>query len=172
MNCTPSLSVCCLTTSFLGRSITGLAFAMSLQGCVVPAATPDESKPAAPVNSVGKTASKPVTGTAGSDKREVPERVASPAQQAFNSGVEAYDKGDFNNAIKRFGAPEIIAADKTIQLAALKYSAFSYCVTKRQTLCTQQFVKALKLDPSFELAAGEKGHPLWAQAFERAKKTR
>ncbi|MFD2272052.1 hypothetical protein ACFS07_15030 [Undibacterium arcticum] len=34
--------------------------------------------------------------------------------------------------------------------------AFSYCVTTRMTLCRQQFDKALKLDPSFDLDAGEK----------------
>ena len=104
------------------------------------------------------------------EKHEEP--VISAAQQALAAGVDAYNKGDFNNAIKRLEAAEIATADKATQLTALKYSAFSYCVTKRQTLCIQQFVKAFKLDPSFELAAGEKGHPLWTQAFDRAKKTK
>jgi hypothetical protein len=48
--------------------------------------------------------------------------------------------------------------------------AFSYCVTSRQTLCRQQFEKALKIDPAFDLAPGEKGHPLWGAVFDRAKK--
>jgi hypothetical protein len=43
-------------------------------------------------------------------------------------------------------------------------------VTSRQTLCRQQFDKALKLDPSFDLEPGEHGHPLWGPVFTKAKK--
>jgi Tfp pilus assembly protein PilF len=95
------------------------------------------------------------------------------AQTALNEGIDFYDKGDFNGAIKRLSnAPEIWSADKSVQTKALKYMAFSYCVTSRQLLCKQQFEKALKLDPSFDLAPGEKGHPLWGSVFDRAKKGR
>jgi hypothetical protein len=93
------------------------------------------------------------------------------AQTALNEGIALYDKGDFNGAIKRLSnAPEIWSADKSVQTRALKYMAFSYCVTSRQLLCKHQFEKALKLDPAFDLAPGEKGHPLWGAVFERAKK--
>ena len=93
------------------------------------------------------------------------------AQTALNEGIDLYDKGDFNGAIKRLSnASEIWTSTKGIQTQALKYMAFSYCVTSRQTLCRQQFEKALKLDPHFDLAPGEKGHPLWGSVFERAKK--
>lgn len=93
------------------------------------------------------------------------------AQTVLNEGISLYDKGDFNGAIKRLStAPEIWSADKSVQTRALKYMAFSYCVTSRQLLCRQQFEKALKLDPAFDLAPGEKGHPLWGSVFERAKK--
>ena len=61
-------------------------------------------------------------------------------------------------------------ADTALQLEALKYAAFSYCVTRRVTLCRQQFAKAFKLDKSFDLSPGEKGHPLWTPSFERARK--
>jgi hypothetical protein len=43
-------------------------------------------------------------------------------------------------------------------------------VTQRTTLCRQQFAKAFKLDKSFDLSPGEKGHPLWTPSFERARK--
>lgn len=147
-----------------------LTIAAFLQGCAAPGGTPDPANPAITAATPAKPAARPAGSPAAAEKRDAPEPVATPAQQALASGIEAYNKGDFNNAIKRLGTPEILAADKTTQLAALKYTAFSYCVTKRQTLCYQQFVKALKIDPAFELAAGEKGHPLWTQAFERAKK--
>lgn len=93
------------------------------------------------------------------------------AQTALNEGIHLYDKGDYNAAIKRLSnSPEIWSSEKAIQTRALKYMAFSYCVTSRQTLCRQQFDKALRIDPNFDLAPGEKGHPLWGSVFERAKK--
>ena len=94
----------------------------------------------------------------------------SAGQLALNDGIALYNKGQFNEAIKRLGAPEIGAGGKATQLAALKYMAFSYCVTNRATLCRQQFEKAVKLDPAFDLAPGEHGHPLWGPQFARARK--
>ena len=141
-----------------------------LQGCAAPGATSADAAAAATAPNAGKAGTKPAVSVVPAEKRDAPQPVLTPAQQALALGVEAYNKGDFNNAIKRLGVPEIATADKTTQTSALKYSAFSYCVTKRQTQCYQQFVKAFKLDRSFELAAGEKGHPLWTAAFERARK--
>lgn len=94
----------------------------------------------------------------------------SPDQAALKDGIDLYNNGDYNAAIKRLGTPEITSGPKATQLAALKYTAFSYCVTSRPTLCRQQFKKALKLDPGFDLAPGEYGHPLWGPVFTRAKK--
>lgn len=94
-------------------------------------------------------------------------------QVALQEGIELYNKGDFNGAIRRLGATEITAGgNKARQLEALKYQAFSYCVTSRKTLCGKQFEKALKLDPAFDLAPGEHGHPLWGPVFTRLKKAR
>jgi hypothetical protein len=103
-----------------------------------------------------------------------PSRPAPPAadQVALQEGIDLYNKGDFNGAIKRLGAPEITAGSKARQLEALKYQAFSYCVTARKTLCGKQFEKALKLDPAFDLAPGEHGHPLWGPVFTRLKKSK
>ena len=96
-------------------------------------------------------------------------RVA--AQAALNDGIGLYNECDYQGAVKQLGsASEIWAADKATQTEALKYMAFSYCVTARPVLCRNQFEKALKLDPTFDLAQGEKGHPLWGPVFERLKK--
>ncbi|MFC5473305.1 TssQ family T6SS-associated lipoprotein [Paraherbaspirillum soli] len=98
-----------------------------------------------------------------------PEPSAPPA--ALNDGISLYNKGSYNAAIKRLSnAPEIWSAGKSTQTEALKYMAFSYCVTSRKQLCKQQFQKALKLDPAFDLAPGEKGHPLWGPVFTQAKR--
>jgi tetratricopeptide (TPR) repeat protein len=96
-----------------------------------------------------------------------------PAQAALNEGVDLYNKGAFPAAIKHLTDAGVIwSGDKVIQVEAYKYLAFSYCVTSRQALCKQQFEKALKLDPTFELGRGEKGHPLWGPVFEKAKNTK
>jgi hypothetical protein len=141
-----------------------------LQGCAMPgtlgsrdAVKPDSAKAAgpAPAPTAAVTDTKPAPPT------ETPEVLA---QQAVTAGVEAYNRGEYQGAIRRLTAPEIAAGEKPVQLNALKYAAFSYCLTKRQTLCRQQFDKAFKLDPAFDLAPGEKGHPLWTPAFEQAKR--
>ncbi|WP_395823315.1 TssQ family T6SS-associated lipoprotein [Collimonas sp.] len=67
-------------------------------------------------------------------------------------------------------AQEIWSADPAFQSQALKYMAFSYCVTSSRKLCRQQFEKALKPDPDFDLTSGQKGHPCWGAVFNQAKK--
>ncbi len=91
---------------------------------------------------------------------------------ALKEGIELYNKGAYSEAIKRLASPDIANGPKADKVQAHKYSAFSYCLTSRQTLCRQQFEKAFKLDPSFDLQTGEHGHPLWTPQFEKAKKAR
>ena len=97
---------------------------------------------------------------------------ADPVQLALRDGIEAFDNGDYNGAIKKLRAAEIAKSSKANQLIAIKYTAFSYCVSGRPRQCRQQFDKALKLDPAFELGSGETGHPLWGPVFARAKKSK
>lgn len=104
-------------------------------------------------------------------KQQTAEEAAGKA--ALNAGIALYDNGDYAAAVKKLGnADEIWKASKDVQLQALKYMAFSYCVTSQPVPCRQQFEKALKLDPAFDLAPGEKGHPLWGPVFDRAKRQR
>ncbi len=104
-------------------------------------------------------------------KQQSAEEAAGKA--ALNAGIALYDNGDYSAAVKKLGtADEIWKASQDVQLKALKYMAFSYCVTSQPAPCRQQFEKALKLDPAFDLAPGEKGHPLWGPVFDRAKRQR
>ena len=124
-----------------------------LAGCLASAPAPVTSPPVEPVT----VAPPPVV------------HVVTPL--ALTEGIALFNKGDFNGAIKRLSAAsEIWTADKSVQQEALKYMAFSYCVTGRQVLCKQQFEKAVALDWNFDLAPGEKGHPLWGPVFDRVKK--
>lgn len=104
-------------------------------------------------------------------RSEARDAQAGREQAALRDGIRLYNEGDFNGAIKRLGSDDIRSnSPPRIRVAALKYTAFSYCVTSRPKQCEQAFERALKIDPDFTLDAGEQGHPLWGPAFERAKR--
>jgi hypothetical protein len=84
-------------------------------------------------------------------------------------GIRRYDNGDFDDAIAILSAPELRAAPDAIRVEALKYIAFSYCVTGRTDDCRSAFVTALAIDADFDLSKGEVGHPMWGPVFVAAK---
>lgn len=151
-----------------------LAGATLLIGCAVEPTPPPAAAPASTKSATAATApahARP--GAPAAAPVAAPAPVLAPDQQALKEGIDLYNNGDYNAAIKRLSAVDIVASgSKATQLSALKYTAFSYCLTQRQTLCRQQFEKAFKLDPTFDLAPGEAGHPLWGPMFARAKKAK
>lgn len=100
-----------------------------------------------------------------------PPPVATRNAGALRDGIKLYDDGDFNGAIRRLALVDVPAESLSNRLIALKYTAFSYCVTSRPGPCRQAFEKALRLDPSFDLGPGEHSHPLWGPVFAKAKKS-
>lgn len=88
---------------------------------------------------------------------------------ALQEGIRLYNDGDYNGAIRRLSARDVNNGLLATRLTALKYTAFSYCLTSRPAQCRQSFDKALRLDPNFDLAPGEHGHPLWGPVFTKAK---
>ena len=147
-----------------------LAGTLILSGCetLKPAVAPKPA--AAPHKAPAPTPPRPAPGTPGNPI--APNAGQAGEQGALRDGIDLYNKGSYNEAIRRLAVPEIANGSKADKLQALKYTAFSYCVTSRQTLCRQQFEKAFKLDPSFDLQPGEHGHPLWTPQFEKAKKAK
>lgn len=97
------------------------------------------------------------------------EREDAAKDGGLREGIRLYNDGDFNGAIKRLSAREMGGAPLAARVSALKYTAFSYCVTARPVECRQAFDKALRLDPDFDLAPGERGHPLWGPVFAKAR---
>jgi len=107
-----------------------------------------------------------------SPRSEARDTASGRDQAALRDGIRLYNEGDFNGAIKRLGSDDIRSSSPVrIRVTALKYTAFSYCVTSRPKQCEQAFEKALKIDPDFTLDAGEEGHPLWGPAYERARRS-
>jgi len=99
-----------------------------------------------------------------------PERPAADRDDvALREGIALYHDGEYNAAIKRLNSSDMNGASVRNRVTALKYTAFSYCVTNRPAPCRQAFERALRLDGAFELSPGEQGHPLWGPQFARAK---
>jgi hypothetical protein len=119
-----------------------------------------------------------IARTAAPRPAPAPEREVSPPRErdegpressGLREGIRMYNEGDFDGAIRRLSARDVNNGPLSTRLMALKYTAFSYCVTSRPGPCRQSFDKALRLDPSFDLAPGEHGHPLWGPVFTKAK---
>jgi hypothetical protein len=89
----------------------------------------------------------------------------------LQEGIRLYNDGDYNGAIRRLDARDITTGPLSTRLAGLKYTAFSYCLSSRPLQCRVAFDKALRMDPSFDLAPGEHGHPLWGPVFTKAKQS-
>jgi hypothetical protein len=98
--------------------------------------------------------------------------TATREPSALREGIHLYNEGDYNGAIRCLNSREIASSPVSTRVTALKYTAFSYCVTSRPSQCQHAFEKAIKLDPSFDLAPGEHGHPLWGPVFAKARNGR
>ena len=149
----------------LGMTLAGMAM---LAGCetIAPSAAVKPGTTSSSVPAGGRPSGAPAT----SGTSQPMPIILSAEQIGLKEGIELYNKGSFNDAIKRLNAPDVASGSRPTQVSAFKYIAFSYCVTSRQTLCRQAVEKAFKLDPGFDLAPGEHGHPLWGPAFARARK--
>jgi hypothetical protein len=135
----------------------------AIAGC---ASTPPSTTPASPAPTTTAT---PGTATP-APAQPKPDLRKTAAEVQLDEGTALYDTGDFNGAIRRLTTGnDLWSGPVPLQVQGLKYLAFSYCVTNRVALCQQQFEKALKLDPSFDLPSAEKTHPIWGPAFQRAK---
>lgn len=93
-------------------------------------------------------------------------------ERALVAAIETYDRGEFAGAIRQL-TPLVNdgSLDPAQLLRALKVLAFSQCSVNAVTACRQTFERALKADPSFDLAAAERGHPIWGAQFTRARRT-
>ena len=60
-----------------------------------------------------------------------PAAASTPSSSGLKEGIALYNNGDYNGAIRRLGLADVTGAPKVTQLEALKYMAFSYCVTSR-----------------------------------------
>lgn len=91
------------------------------------------------------------------------------AQRLFQLGLQQYDQGQYKKASVALQQAIDTGLTSTKQATAHKHLAFIYCVSNRESQCRTEFTKALAVDPSFELAPAEAGHPQWGPVFRSVK---
>ena len=87
------------------------------------------------------------------------------ARRHVDLGGAHFEAGNYPEAEHMLLTPEVWQGSSQQQLRALKYLAFTYCVSERPLQCRQSFERAFQLDAGFDLEPAEQGHPLWGQAF-------
>ncbi len=98
-----------------------------------------------------------------------PPKPPTAGEKLITEGMTAYDAADYNKTVKSFtdALKETLSAND--QIRARKFTAFSYCLTNRMTLCRQEFDKILMQKADFDLLPAEAGHPSWGPSFRAAK---
>lgn len=99
----------------------------------------------------------------------VPAKLPTPGEKLLAEGAKAYDEGEYVKSAKLYQDALKETLSSSDRLRALKFSAFSHCLTSRMAQCRADFEKILQLDASFELEAAEAGHPSWGPSFRSAK---
>ena len=93
----------------------------------------------------------------------------SKGQATLDAGVTQYENGDYADSAKSLAAALDQGLNERQQVRARKYLAFINCASNRIAACREEFRRALAIDPSFELAPAEAGHPIWGPVFRSVK---
>ena len=102
-------------------------------------------------------------------QRALPETPATPqALEQLQQVRDQYAAGHYGEVVRQVAkSDELAGSTRAVRVEAYKLQAFSYCVTRYTQLCVDSFARILALDPSFELAPNEAGHPAWGPAPAR-----
>ena len=87
----------------------------------------------------------------------------------LEEGVLNYEEGNYRVAKRRLQFALEEGLSRPNRVNAHKYLAFIACVSSQQLTCREEFAIALELDPNFELAPAEAGHPIWGPMFKSVK---
>ncbi|MFY3683674.1 TssQ family T6SS-associated lipoprotein [Achromobacter xylosoxidans] len=112
-----------------------------------------------------------LAGCAGLPPASAPDRAPTPqALEQLQQVRDQYSAGHYGEVIRGVArSDELAASSKAVRIEAYKLQAFSYCVSRYAQLCEDSFSRILQIDPNFELAPNEAGHPVWGPVFQRAK---
>ncbi|MCB1909289.1 MAG: TssQ family T6SS-associated lipoprotein [Rhodocyclaceae bacterium] len=92
------------------------------------------------------------------------------ARLALEQGRQRYEQGRYEQA--RLWLEEALTlglGNTEEKVEAHKLAAFIACVESRLDACRHHFGALLAIDPGFELARAEVGHPMWGPVFAEVK---
>ena len=142
-----------------------------LGGC----ATPPGSQPAKPksVAPPVDTQAKPQPVAPAYTPAPVPAQVeTSASEKSLAVALASFDRGEYSLAMKQL---KPLTTDTVLEtsdrLKAIKALAFSQCLTRAVLACRKTFEAAFQLDPDFDLAPAEQGHPMWGPQFLQARQS-
>lgn len=113
-----------------------------------------------------------LSGCASDPIKELQRVFKGEGEPLLQAGIKDYEDGRYPQASKNFEAALSAGLNQSGQITAHKYLAFIHCVSKRERQCRGHFASALELDPAFELAPAEAGHPMWGPVFRSVKARR
>jgi len=87
----------------------------------------------------------------------------------LRAGIGQYDGGRYDDAARSLRLALKRGLSLSDQVTAHKYLAFIQCAAGREAQCREEFQRALRIDPAFELAPAEAGHPIWGPVFRAVK---
>ena len=92
------------------------------------------------------------------------------AKENLQLGLQLYERGDYEGAVNRFSASlDHGLLSRSEQSTARKYLAFVHCVSGREAKCSDEFRKAMEIDPGFSLSSAEVGHPVWGPNYRNVR---
>jgi len=92
------------------------------------------------------------------------------AEQLLQDGIVKYDAGEYVQAQKILEAALVEGLkDRNDQVRAMKHIAFCLCLRDKFRDCRNEFIRIFDVDPNFDLAPAEAGHPSWTKTFAQAK---
>lgn len=104
------------------------------------------------------------------DEPSASEKTArSAADRKLTRGITHYEEGEHKQALPELQGALDEGLSAQGQVKAHKYLAFIHCAAKREKQCQAEFTMALEIDPSFDLAPAEAGHPVWGKVFRQVK---
>lgn len=87
----------------------------------------------------------------------------------LEEGVQNYEEGNYKVAKRRLQFALEEGLSRPDRVKAHKFLAFIACVSSQPVSCREEFGIALELDPKFDLAPAEAGHPIWGPVFKSVK---
>ncbi len=90
-------------------------------------------------------------------------------ESALQLGLKQYDEGQYKRATSTILQSLDAGLSPAKQIIAHKHLAFIYCTSNKVGLCRSEFNKVIEVDPRFELAPAEAGHPQWGPVFQSVK---